>query len=113
MAVRYHLLIRIGESEPAPEHRLFGRVAWTLVQLQQAGDRGVSPIEAPALRWSDYVFKLRKLGIIIETIEEPHGGIFSGHHVRYVLRTPIKILELSDPGHSATQSVGAFAEATP
>ena len=36
-----------------------GRYAWTLAQLVAAGERGVTPIERPAPRWSHYVFWLR------------------------------------------------------
>jgi hypothetical protein len=69
-----------------------GRVAWTLSNLLQAGERGVTPIERPAPRWSDYVFKLRKAGFTVETIDEAHGGNYSGHHARYVLRTAVEII---------------------
>jgi hypothetical protein len=113
MAARYHLHIRIGENELAPEHRLFGRVAWTLVQLRQAGDRGVSPIRGSRAQ----AVRLRFQASQARHHHRDHRGAawrhLHGRHARCVLRTPIKILELSDPGHSATQSVGAFAEATP
>lgn len=52
------------------------------------------PIDNPAPRWSGYVHKLRKAGIVIETIRESHGGPFAGEHARYVLRTEITILEI-------------------
>jgi hypothetical protein len=48
---------------------------------------------SPSLRWSGYVHKLRKVGIVIETIREAHGGPFAGQHARYVLRTLITVLE--------------------
>ncbi|MFG1278257.1 winged helix domain-containing protein [Xanthobacter autotrophicus] len=69
-----------------------GRVAWTLAHLLQAGERGCTPIERPAPRWSDYVFKLRKAGLTVETIDEAHGGSYSGTHARYVLRTPVEVI---------------------
>ena len=69
-----------------------GRDADTLERLVEAGERGLTPIEYPAPRWSHYVFKLRGLGFIIETVDEPHGGAFPGHHARYVLRSQVEIL---------------------
>lgn len=69
-----------------------GRVAWTLDKLLNAGERGVTPIEHPAPRWSDYVFKLRKAGFTVETIHEAHGGTYSGEHGRYVLRSPVEVI---------------------
>lgn len=73
-----------------------GRVAWTLHQLVTAGEKGCTPIENPAPRWSDYVFKLRREGVQIETITEKHGGSFAGTHARYVLRSAVEILELKE-----------------
>jgi hypothetical protein len=72
--------------------RLTGRLAWTLLRLVDAGERGCTPIEKPAPRWSDYVFQLRGMGIVIETIHERHGGPFPGTHGRYVLRSKVTIL---------------------
>ncbi len=74
---------------------LTGRTAWALLNLVEAGERGCTPIDSPAPRWSGYVHKLRRLGIEIETITEPHGGPFAGSHGRYVLRSAIKIIEAS------------------
>ncbi len=70
-----------------------GRVAWTLDNLIRAGERGCTPIERPAPRWSDYVFKLRKAGFSVETIDEKHGGTYRGEHGRYVLRTLVEVIE--------------------
>lgn len=76
------------------ERKLRGRYAWTLNALVEAGERGVTPIDRPAPRWSHYVDILRdREGLSIETIEEKHGGPFRGWHGRYVLRTPVEILE--------------------
>ncbi|WP_428849218.1 winged helix domain-containing protein [Thetidibacter halocola] len=63
-----------------------GRVRWALDRLRAANDRGCTPITEPAPRWAAYVHSLRELGVEIETVAEPHGGEFSGHHARYVLR---------------------------
>ena len=67
-----------------------GREAWALDRLRWAGPKGCTPIEQPAPRWSAYVFCLRGRGVPIETIYEPHGGEFSGHHGRYVLRADVR-----------------------
>ena len=62
-----------------------GRLAWALRALIRAGDAGVTPIDTPAPLWSGYVFKLREAGILVETINESHGGAFPGTHARYRL----------------------------
>ncbi|MFS8037703.1 hypothetical protein ACI7BZ_12210 [Xanthobacter sp. AM11] len=85
------LRVRIDGPE-GPELTVKGRVAWTLAHLLQAGERGCTPIERPAPRWSDYVFKLRRAGFTVETIDEAHGGNYSGTHARYVLRTPVEVI---------------------
>jgi hypothetical protein len=89
---RLMLKIRIGSGGPVVILR--GRDAWALQQLQAANDNGCTPIDNPAPRWSAYVHKLRKAGIVAETIRERHGGPFAGEHARYVLRTEITILEI-------------------
>ena len=80
---------RIGDREQT----FRGRKAWCLDRLLNAGPRGVTPLEYPAPRWSDYVFKLRRDGLTVETITEKHGGPYSGDHARYVLRTPVTVIE--------------------
>ena len=70
-----------------------GRKAWALQELQKAGEQGCTPIVTPAPRWSAYVFVLRGMGLIIETITERHGAPFPGTHARYVLRSQIVIVE--------------------
>ena len=67
-----------------------GREAWALDRLLTAGPKGCTPIDQPAPRWSAYVHKLRKRGVPIETVTEPHGGAFSGTHGRYVLRAVVQ-----------------------
>lgn len=71
-----------------------GRAAWAQGKLLAAGKRGVTPIYRPAPRWSDYIFMLRKAGLDIEreTVHEPHDGQKTGHHGRYLLRTPVRLL---------------------
>lgn len=80
------------EGEPSQVLDLAGREEWALSHLLAAGDIGCTPIDTPGPRWSDYVFKLRRRGIDIATITEPHHGAFPGHHARYVLRSKVERL---------------------
>ena len=75
-----------------PERKFVGRFAWALSELIQAGDRGCTPIDQPAPRWSHYVHRLRQDGIDIETVSERHEGPFAGGHGRYVLRSPVAVV---------------------
>jgi hypothetical protein len=76
------------------EREVKGRYAWTLGKLVDAGNKGVTPIERPAPRWSHYVDILRdREGLDIETVEEKHGGPFKGWHGRYVLHSELHIIE--------------------
>lgn len=70
-----------------------GRSAWALAELVSAGAQGCTPIQRPAPRWSDYIFRLKKLGLVIETIHEKHGGAYAGTHGRYRLHSAIEIIE--------------------
>ena len=70
-----------------------GRDAWALLNLLRAGEAGCTPIDTPGPRWSHYIWKLRRAGIVIETIEEAHGGAFAGHHARYILRSEVELVE--------------------
>lgn len=67
-----------------------GREAWALERLAAAGPTGCTPITEPAPRWSAYIYRLRGRGLPIETIREPHGGTFPGHHARYVLHARVE-----------------------
>lgn len=71
-----------------------GRDAWALDALMTAGERGVTPIERPAPRWSHYIHRLRKAGLVVETLHETHAGAYAGHHGRYVLRSDVEVLEV-------------------
>lgn len=70
-----------------------GRDEWALRQLIAAGQKGCTPIDNPAPRWSAYIHKLRRMGIDIETVDERHGGPFPGRHARYVLHSLVRALE--------------------
>jgi hypothetical protein len=83
---------RIG-GDDGPVVIVRGREAWALLALMAAGERGCTPIDHPGPRWSAYVHDLRKLGLEIETVRERHGEPFAGEHARYVLRSPVTILD--------------------
>lgn len=84
------ITVRACDDSPAKTYK--GREAWALGRLIAAGEKGCTPIDQPAPRWSHYVFQLRKSGLQVETVNERHGGAFSGNHARYVLRTPVMVL---------------------
>lgn len=86
---------------------LAGREEWALSHLIAAGDHGCTPITTPGPRWSDYVFKLRRRGIDVETVTEPHGGPYAGTHARYLLRSRIERLTGVTPPPNARLSSGA------
>jgi len=83
----------IAKIEPdGSTQEVIGRDAWALKNLMDAGKRGCTPIDHPGPRWSHYVYKLRGMGFIIETVHEDHGGPFAGTHARYVLHSQVTIL---------------------
>jgi hypothetical protein len=90
MSEKLRLMARIEPDGGV--HEVVGRDAWALQNLLRAGERGCTPIDTPGPRWSHYVFKLRRAGFIIETVDENHGGPFAGTHARYVLRSQVTIL---------------------
>lgn len=77
--------VDLGDGECLRSFTLDGRLGWTLYQLVEAGDKGVTPLEKPALRWSSYVHQLRQKGIPVVTEMEEHGGSYRGRHARYRL----------------------------
>ncbi|QFR34707.1 hypothetical protein [Ancylobacter sp. TS-1] len=93
-AQSFYIRARIGD-EGGPLIAVNGRTAWALDQLMAAGERGLTPVSRPAPRWSHYVLCLRRAGVIIETVDEPHAGAFAGTHARYVLRSPVRVIERS------------------
>ena len=70
-----------------------GRECFALEHLIRAGARGITALEAPAIRWAAYVFDLRNdFGLAIETRHEAHKGDFPGSHARYVLHTQVELV---------------------
>jgi hypothetical protein len=82
-----------------------GRDAWALDRLILAGPEGCTPLEHVGPRWSHYVWKLRTVyRLDVETITEPHGGDFAGHHARYVLRTRVAFADPADAAAHAAEA---------
>lgn len=84
------LTLQIGDDGPVVTVK--GRVAWATAQLIAAGETGCTPISHPAPRWSDAIFKMRKVGLAVETVTESHGGPYAGHHGRYILRSSVVVI---------------------
>jgi hypothetical protein len=96
MAEQLQVVARI-EPDRGPL-QIKGRNAWALLQMVEAGPKGVTPIDNPGPRWSAYVFNLKhKHGLNIETRNEGHRGPFPGNHARYVLLSMVEILSQSNP----------------
>jgi hypothetical protein len=84
------VVAKVGEREPQTWD---GRFAFTLNKLVEKGEAGATPHDFPTgCRVAHYVFRLRRDGIGIQTIREPHAGNFSGSHARYRLISPVTIL---------------------
>jgi len=92
MSSRDTALVEIHDDQPPRVVLLKGREAWAFRALRLAGAAGCTPIDTPRPRWSSYVHKLRRFGIEIESIPEPHGGTYAGRHVRYVLRSLVRLV---------------------
>jgi hypothetical protein len=86
-----------------------GRVRWALEALIAVGPKGCTPITTPGPRWASYVEKLRRQGVPIETIHEPHGGPFPGRHARYVLRAEVRRVATVTPTAGETTGEGEAA----
>lgn len=80
------------------EVRFKGRDAWALDELIEAGEVGCTPITRPAPRWSSYIHKLRRAGLLIDTLHEAHDGPYAGHHGRYILRNRVRRAAPADHG---------------
>jgi hypothetical protein len=90
--IDYITKLTVRRLDTGEELHLAGREAWCMAQLINVRGGGTTSFERPAPRWSDYVFKLRKRGIPIETIEESHGGPYRGAHARYFLRVAVEVI---------------------
>ncbi len=85
-------IIKVATND-GQERKFFGREAWALRHLLRAGKAGITTLEQPAPRWSHYIYKLRKAGLVITTTHEAHKGQFPGTHGRYRLETPVVVIK--------------------
>lgn len=85
MSAKLHFIATIHHASGDHAVKVVGRAGWGLLHLIAAGTTGLTTLARPAPRWSDYVFKLRRAGFVINTAEEGHDGTFAGHHGRYTL----------------------------
>jgi hypothetical protein len=78
-----------------------GREGTTLLRLIEAGQHGITPIDAhragPAFRLAAYCHGLRKLGVPILMEREPHLGGWNG---RYRLAGDVEIVWRADEPES-------------
>jgi hypothetical protein len=88
--IRTKVKIRLPNGS---EQSFVGREAQTLRHLVDAGAIGLTTIDHPAPRWSHYIYKLRKAGLVISTDYESHKGDFPGTHGRYRLETRVTVIE--------------------
>ena len=88
--------ITVRIQPDAVQRRFNGRMAWALHALIVAGETGCTPIDHPGPRWSGYVHQLRRAGLVIETCDERHAGPYAGRHARYILRSAVEIVSISD-----------------
>lgn len=90
--------VTLGGGECPRTIHLSGRLGWTLYQLAETGERGLTPLEKPALRLASYVHQLRQKGILIDTEIEEHGGAYKGRHARYRLACEATVTVLASEG---------------
>lgn len=92
---RWMVTFRAGVDDAARTFEIRGRIAQAIVALVAAGLAGITAAEMScwAYRLGAYVHILRReYGLDIATLREEHEG---GWHGRYVLHTPVEILELT------------------
>ena len=83
--------VKIETSDTPIMLHLQGRLAWTMLELVKAGDKGITPLHNPAPRVSHYVMTLRRKGVAIDTEMQTHGGAFPGEHGVYRLKSVVTI----------------------
>lgn len=97
---------------PKPLMLLPKRAMWFLGELVKVGAAGVTTIDYPGVRVGDCILKLRKAGVDVQTIYEPHDGEFPGRHGRYILRSRVELLA-DDPPPSSRHSSPDHARVSP
>jgi hypothetical protein len=92
MTTRYGIRQEDAPLLPPKPITLPKRATWFLDELVKAGANGVTTVAYPGVRVSDCLLKLRRAGIAVRTIYEPHDGEFPGRHGRYVLESAVELL---------------------
>ena len=92
MTGRLQMRVRVGAEGPAVTLR--GRDAWFLQELLKVGPRGLTTLEYPGTRISQYCMKNRRAGIHIACDDEKHDGPFKGTHGRYRLVSDVVVLDV-------------------
>jgi hypothetical protein len=84
-----------------------------LDEMYKAGPEGITTIQFPGVRVSAGILHLRRAGIDVQTIYEPHGGEFAGRHGRFVLRSRVEPIidhgSSPDPTPTPSHSIGMVA----
>lgn len=106
MGKRIKVIARVSPGGNA--FTVTGQEAKTLLLLSQKGNAGVTAYDfrgGPPFRLPAYCHSMIKhKGLSIETRRESHEG---GWHGRFVLHTPIEILEVVDPASKPELAVAA------
>jgi hypothetical protein len=85
---------KIETSDAPITLHLKGRLAWTMLELVKAGDKGITPLHNPAPRVSHYVMTLRRKGVAIDADIQAHDGAFPGEHGIYRLKSTVTIKQV-------------------
>ncbi|CAN1556863.1 hypothetical protein MCERH10_02430 [Caulobacteraceae bacterium] len=87
--------VRIIRDDGGPSFTVSGQTAKAITALVLAGRQGVTALEVStwAYRFAAYCHELRKRGLEIETLREPHEG---GWHGRHVLHTLVRLEPVPD-----------------
>jgi hypothetical protein len=104
MSAKYGLRQEDAPLLPPRPLALPKRAAWFLDELVKAGAAGVTTIDYPGVRVGDCILKLRRAGVDVQTVYEPHDGEFAGRHGRYVLRSRVELVDGPSPMPSPTPS---------
>jgi hypothetical protein len=112
MSARYGLRQADAPLLPSKPITLPKRAAWFLEELVKAGAAGVTTIDYPGVRVGDCILKLRKAGVDVQTIYEPHDGEFAGRHGRYILLSRVELLA-DDPRPSSRHPSPDHATVSP
>jgi len=82
--------LKVTANGPRGPFTVTGQTARALMALINAAGVGVTALELSswALRLAAYVHSLRRLGLVVTLLREPHPG---GWHGRYVLASPVQV----------------------